>query len=106
MSISPAGSKRIRAGRHGTTMHGLQQVEGPDAQVPRLYFHPTGPIGAVFGALDDRPRASVGIVGLGVGSLAAYGREDRPFTFFEIDPAIIRISRDDGYFTFLKNSRS
>jgi spermidine synthase len=39
-----------------------------------------------------------------VGSLAAYGRNDDRFRFYEIDPDVVRIARDAGYFTFLSDS--
>ncbi|HQU47154.1 MAG TPA: hypothetical protein PK867_30395, partial [Pirellulales bacterium] len=48
----------------------------------------------------------VGVVGLGVGSLAYYGRAGQEFTFYEIDPQVEQIARDDRYFTFLRDSRA
>jgi spermidine synthase len=52
---------------------------------------------------SDEPM-KVGVIGLGVGSLAAYGRRDDRFRFYEIDPDVVRISRDAGHFTFLSDS--
>lgn len=43
------------------------------------------------------------MIGLGVGSLAAYGRPGDTITFFEIDPAVIRVARDPRWFTFLND---
>jgi hypothetical protein len=43
----------------------------------------------------------VGIIGLGTGSLACHGRPGHQFTFYEIDPAVLRIARDPRYFTYL-----
>jgi spermidine synthase len=43
-------------------------------------------------------------VGLGIGTLAAYGQEDDLMRFYEIDPAVVRIARDDGFFSFLRDS--
>jgi hypothetical protein len=48
----------------------------------------------------------VAIVGLGAGSLAAYGKPGQAYTFFEIDPAVIYLARDSGYFTFLADSKA
>ena len=42
----------------------------------------------------------------GVGTLAAYGLEGDVFRFYEIDPAVVRIARDEGYFDFLRQSRA
>jgi spermidine synthase len=87
---------------HGTTLHGTQSVTttgaGPE---PLAYYHRAGPIGDVF-ATRPQGVASVGIVGLGVGSLAAYVRPGEQWTFYEIDSAVERIARDDRYFTFLR----
>jgi spermidine synthase len=44
------------------------------------------------------------VIGLGVGTLAAYGRPGDLMRFYEIDPAVVRIARDSGDFTFLKDS--
>jgi spermidine synthase len=71
------------------------------------YYHRTGPIGQVFEAFGARPaRPDVAIVGLGAGSLACYAEPDQGWTFYEIDPAVVRIARDPRYFTYLKDSRA
>src|SRR5688572_31005996 len=49
---------------------------------------------------------SVAAIGLGVGTLASYVQPGQRWTFFEIDPAIERIARDERYFTFLRSCRS
>jgi spermidine synthase len=48
-----------------------------------------------------RDASDIAAVGLGVGSLAPYAREFQRWTFYEIDPAVERIARDDRYFRFL-----
>jgi spermidine synthase len=45
-------------------------------------------------------------VGLGTGTLAAYGRPGQRFTFFELDPEVVRIAKDPAYFTYLHDSRA
>jgi len=93
---------------HGTTLHGVQVMRTSQVRVPTTYYHPSGPIGRVFGALRAAGRtdllAEVGVVGLGVGSLAAYAQAGEHFTFFEIDPAVVRIARDPEFFSFLHDS--
>ena len=46
----------------------------------------------------------VGVVGLGVGSLAAYSEPGQEFTFFEINPAVERIATDTEFFTLLDDA--
>lgn len=94
---------------HGRIRHGKQRrSDDPDLRdVPLLYYYPTGPIGQVFQAWPGKARRQpVAVVGLGVGSLAAYGQSEQEFTFFEIDPAVERIARESGYFKYLTDSRA
>jgi len=93
--------------QHGSTRHGVQAVEGIYRKVPTAYYHRTGPIGQVFAAWGDSPLLDeVGVVGLGCGTLAAYGSPRRRFTMHEIDPAVVRIATDPALFTYLKDTTS
>ena len=58
---------------HGTTVHGSQSTDPALRRTPTGYYARPGPIGDVFTVLDAaRPGASIGLVGLGSGTLAAY----------------------------------
>src|SRR6185369_4573459 len=72
---------------------------------PLMYYHPTTPVGRALRALPSERMRRVGVVGLGCGALAAYARPGQQWTFYEIDPAVVRIARDTGYFTFLERCR-
>jgi hypothetical protein len=95
---------------HGRIRHGRQSVDDDAAvrNVPQIYYFPSGPIGQVFSApapvLQSEP--PIAVIGLGVGSLASYGRPGQELTFYEIDPAVERIARDDRYFTYLRDSKA
>jgi hypothetical protein len=92
---------------HGNTVHGRQSLDPTYANTPLTYYHPTGPIGRVFEAMNRAGSLSdVGLVGLGVGSLAAYGTPRQTFTFFEIDPVVEGMARNERYFRFLKNCKA
>lgn len=86
----------------GTTNHGAQSLDPARRQEPLAYYHRAGPIGQVFAALPAQDSPRVAIIGLGAGSLACYGTPGRQFTFYEIDPTVVRIARDPRYFTFLQ----
>ena len=74
---------------------------------PLSYHTRSGPIGDVFRLYQaEAPFGRVGLVELGVGSLAAYGRAGQTFEFYEIDPAVIEIANDARWFTFLRDSRA
>jgi len=92
---------------HGLTNHGMQSRDPSRRDQPMNYFHPTGPIGQVFENFENDPsKKEIGIIGLGIGALACYGREDQRITYYEIDPAVERLARDTRYFTFLENSKA
>jgi hypothetical protein len=96
---------RYRLLFHGNTVHGMQNLDPVHAGDPLTYYHRTGPAGRLFAALDLVPGRlrEVAVVGLGAGSLAAYGHSGQHWTFYEIDPAVVYIARDSGYFTFLRD---
>jgi hypothetical protein len=74
---------------------------------PLTYYSPTGPAGQVFRTLvrpSDRFK-KIGVIGLGIGALTAYARPDQDWTFFELDPAVIRLAQNTEHFTFLRDYR-
>jgi hypothetical protein len=90
---------------HGSTVHGIQSLDLAQRQEPLSYYSRGGPVGDVFDAWPGTDRLQrVAVVGLGAGTLATYGKAGQEFTFYEIDPAIERIARNDRYFSFLRNS--
>ena len=90
---------------HGTTLHGIESFAPGRLDEPLSYYSQQGPIGQVFRALGDRA-TSVGAIGLGAGTIAAYGRPGGDFTFYEIDGAVARIASNPRYFTFLRDSKA
>lgn len=89
---------------HGTTVHGTQFTDSRRRDVPTTYYSEQGPLGDVFSVANESGIRDVGAVGLGAGTLAAYGRAGQHFTFFEIDPEVVRIAKDPHLFTYLKDS--
>jgi hypothetical protein len=92
---------------HGAIMHGFQATEAGMHNRPTTYYTEQG--GAGLAILNDPRRKTgkpvrIGVVGLGVGTLAAYGRPGDTLRFYEIDPDVIRVAQDPRYFTFLKDS--
>lgn len=89
---------------HGTTMHGQQLADEPGRPHPLTYYHEKGPIGSVFASLPPGSIHRVGVIGLGTGAVAYYARPGQEWTFFEIDPAVVRIAHD--YFRFLSTCQA
>ncbi len=89
---------------HGTTTHGAQYQDSLRRLTPETYYHPSGPVGQVFSALDAKLAGKgIAAVGLGAGTVLCYSKPGQNWTFFEIDPLIRRISSDPRYFTYLRD---
>jgi hypothetical protein len=89
---------------HGSTLHGRQFTDPARACEPLTYYHRLGPLGVVFDEFarrDGTTARSVAVVGLGTGASAAYAREGESWTFYEIDPSVVRLARDPRLFTYL-----
>lgn len=90
---------------HGVTIHGRQAQTGDHRMRPLTYYYPTGPVGLLFEKLNEQRRPlQVGLVGLGVGSLAAYSRKGDEYTYYEIDPVVIKVASDPKFFSFVSNA--
>lgn len=88
----------------GSTIHGVQDRDPAQRRLPLGYYHPMSPVADALILLAQRPGREVAVVGLGAGSLAAYARPGERWTFFEIDPTVVRIARTPSWFTYLEES--
>jgi SAM-dependent methyltransferase len=87
---------------HGLTDHGFQFTSPPRRRQPTSYYSPRSGIGIVLSAFrNDVPRR-VAVLGLGVGTIAAYGRPGDEFRFFEINPLVVSLAKNE--FSFLADS--
>jgi hypothetical protein len=100
------GSHRIL--HHGTTIHGAEEIVAPvtafvKRPAPLTYYYFGGPIseGIEAARAAQGGLANVAVVGLGAGSLACHARPNERWTFFEIDPEVVRLARDSNLFHFL-----
>jgi SAM-dependent methyltransferase len=94
----------IRRLQHGAIMHGAQFVDGDRRADPITYYGPTSGVGLAVGVLRERPNLRIGVVGLGVGTMAAFGRAGDAVRFYEIDPAVRDVAR--SRFTYLGDSKA
>ncbi|HZG64433.1 MAG TPA: fused MFS/spermidine synthase, partial [Rubrobacteraceae bacterium] len=77
-------------------------VLGVQPPEPTTYYHPTGPVGQVFDALPEATSRPA-VVGLGTGTMACYNRPGQQLTFYEIDPLVESIARNNDLFTYLRD---
>jgi MFS family permease len=90
----------------GETMHGLQLMDPAVRGVPTSYYSEGSGIGL---AIRNHPRYGsglrVGVLGLGTGTLAAYGQAGDTYRFYEINPSVVDLAEGQGtYFSFLQDS--
>jgi hypothetical protein len=88
---------------YGQTTHGMQLMSQDQQHIPTSYFGPTGG-GIAFNAHPKYQQGlpmKVGIVGLGAGTLATYGRPGDLFRFYEINTQVIDVATNANLFTYL-----
>ena len=101
-SILVDSQQRYHLLSHSGTLHGKQSLDPSRECEPLTYYHTTGPLGQLFETLEDQTAQwRVAAVGLGAGSIASYRRPGQEWTFYEVDPTVVELARDSGYFTYL-----
>ena len=87
---------------HGSILHGSQYLAPARRREPTTYYGPTSGIGRAIAAAPTTSPRRVGLIGLGAGTLAAYGRPGDVYRFYEINPLVFELA--DREFTFLADS--
>ena len=103
MSDATGGNRTLT---NGTTVHGLQLQGNEVERIPTAYFGRATGIGLALTSRPEKGRSKIGVIGLGVGTLAAYGREGDSMRFFEIDPVVVKLAGPGGYFSFIEDSKA
>ena len=89
---------------NGTIQHGTQWFAPEFRRTPTTYYATDSGIGlALRFCCGDRPR-NIGVIGLGAGTIAAYGRPGDRIHFYEINPAVLPIARH--LFTYVHDSEA
>jgi SAM-dependent methyltransferase len=88
---------------HGTILHGTQYLAPELRDTPTSYYTPTSGIGRLLESTNPSVTPiKVGVIGLGAGTLAAYGAKGDVYRFYDINPGVLAIARRD--FSFLQDS--
>jgi hypothetical protein len=98
---------------HGSICHGSQIMHESGRKSPTMYYLPDAGISIAVERHPKRrvssedaspPKAGlrIGVIGLGTGTLAAYGRQGDVLRFYEINPKVVDFARD--YFSYLEDS--
>lgn len=96
------GTGPVRVLMNGRIRHGMQMMER--RSIPTTYYGVDSGVGvALRNCCEGRPK-NVGVIGLGAGTLAAYGEAGDRMRFYEINPLVEPIARN--LFTYLRDSQA
>lgn len=87
--------------QHGGVVHGFEFHEPKRQRIPTSYYSTDSGLGLLFANHLPLESRRIGIIGLGVGTTAAYARKGDYFRFYEINPAVVRLAFDAQYFHYL-----
>lgn len=94
--------RRVRALNHGTITHGVQFLDPGLRHQATTYYGRNSGIGLAWRVLEGNGPLRMGVIGLGTGTLSAYGRSGDTLRFYELNPLIVNIARSQ--FTYLADS--
>jgi hypothetical protein len=95
---------RYRKLMNGTIDHGLQYLGEARRRQPTTYYGKSSGVGIALQAAGKQRSLHVGAIGLGIGTVAAYGRPGDDYTFYEINPLVVKVANQE--FTFLRDSEA
>jgi hypothetical protein len=98
------GDLQVRRLLHGVILHGEQSTTAPDRLEPGTYYARTSGVGRAIEARQAAGPVRLGVVGLGIGTLSAYGRAGDTIRFYELDPDVLALAKN--YFSYLPSSPS
>jgi hypothetical protein len=98
------GDRQVRRLLHGVILHGEQPTVAADRLEPGTYYARTSGVGRAIEAKQSDGAVRLGFVGLGIGTLSAYGRPEDTIRFYELDPDVLALAKN--YFTYLSSSSS
>ena len=94
--------------RHGRIRHGYQFTKQERQMIPTSYYGVNSGVAFAIQSLRNLNRPlRVGVVGLGVGTIAAYGQSGDVFRFYDIDRDVAKLAKSEGgFFHYLSKSQA
>ncbi|MFO0943501.1 MAG: fused MFS/spermidine synthase [Pirellulales bacterium] len=90
----------------GSILHGMQLAEPKRQPEPLTYYGPKSGVGLAIADIQKRKKAChIGVVGLGVGTLATYARETDQVRYYEINPDVVSIAKNPDWFHFVSDCK-
>jgi SAM-dependent methyltransferase len=94
VSDAGLGNMALRTLGNGPINHGSQFLSPEKSRWATTYYGPDSGAGLAIRYQRNRPQR-VGVIGLGAGTLASYGRTGDTYRFYEINPAVIALARSE-----------
>lgn len=106
VKILPHGAVRpaVTQLRNGSVVHGEEILDDLRHDVPTTYYGQRSGIGITLLFARQNGNIRVGVIGLGVGTLARYGQNGDHYFFYEINPLVINLATN--LFDFLGESEA
>jgi SAM-dependent methyltransferase len=95
----------VRRLMHGTITHGEEYLKPEFQSRPTTYYGPNSGVGRAIRQDQEKGPVRVGVIGLGTGTLAAYGRGGDYFRFYDINPLVLRLANTEFHFLKLCKAR-
>lgn len=83
---------------HGITQHGKQYLDPARRRTPTLYYGGSSGVGLALLCHHRSAAQRVGVIGLGTGTLAAYGRAGDRYCFYDINPLVLEMARSEFFY--------
>lgn len=93
------GENQVRRLLHGVILHGEQFTQPPRSEQPGTYYARSSGIGLAIDSKQAQGPIRLGVIGLGVGTLTAYGRAGDALRIYELDADVLALAR--SHFTYL-----
>ncbi len=100
----PVQAQSSRLLLHGTIEHGMQWFAPQFRTEPLTYYGRHSGVGLALALCCAQRPSAIGVIGLGAGTLAAYGHAGDTMRFYEINPAVEQIAKE--FFTYLRESKA
>jgi SAM-dependent methyltransferase len=100
---TPQSLEGTRTLTHGTINHGEQFLNPMRRDLPTTYYGPNTGVGLAVRDKQKTGAIRVGVIGLGTGTISAYGRLGDYYRFYEINPLVLHLARTE--FTFLNDCK-
>jgi hypothetical protein len=93
LTVYDSPEQGVRKLLHGRILHGVQFLEAAKSQIPTTYYSHNSGVGRLLTAKGEQGPLRVGLVGMGIASLATYGRSEDLYRFYELDPDMLQLAR-------------